>query len=204
MCDGEFYEVVLASDYDKLALQSEGRWTSLQEREKQINKLKDELAAAEKELRIRDTDAQRDGQRRAEYWREVDGERAKLVKERDAALSELHKAVQDSRDLSDALQAERERADKATAWLEMIARERDQARVEVERLKEQIGREDLVRGMLVSSNAERDKYKAALEQVVSEGIDTSTDGGVRFVRNALEGSGNKTEPHAMINTLEGK
>lgn len=41
------------------------------------------------EIYVRDLDAQRDGQRRVQYWREVDGERAQLIKERDTLLEEL-------------------------------------------------------------------------------------------------------------------
>jgi hypothetical protein len=41
--------------------------------------LEKELAEAKVELSRRDTDAMRDGQERAQYWREVDGDRARLL-----------------------------------------------------------------------------------------------------------------------------
>lgn len=50
------------------------------------------LSLAKQELYIRDTDSQRDGQRRADYWREFDGERAKLRAERQLLVDALKSA----------------------------------------------------------------------------------------------------------------
>lgn len=78
-------------------------------------------------------------------------------------LANLRKAygmrMDDHAALQNECQAERERADKATAWLEMIARERDQARAEIERLK-RLNRGAYDLNVLIEQ--ERDLYRETL------------------------------------------
>lgn len=63
--------------------------------------------------------------------------------------------------------------------------ELDRLHAEVERLKSSLSDFKYAQKETIK---ERDQYLLALEQIVSEGIDTSTDGGMNFVREALKGN----------------